>query len=58
MLTADRAADVQAAAQRAGFLVNAVQPGAVRIAPPLLITTEQVDSFLQAFPVILAEVAP
>ncbi|WP_424531543.1 acetylornithine transaminase [Sphaerisporangium viridialbum] len=58
VLTADRAADVQAAAQRAGFLVNAVQPGAVRIAPPLLITTEQVDSFLQAFPAILAEVAP
>ncbi|MEV7969191.1 acetylornithine transaminase [Sphaerisporangium sp. NPDC088356] len=58
VLATDRAADVQAAAQRAGFLVNAVQPDAVRIAPPLVITTEQVDSFLQAFPAILAEVTP
>ncbi|MEU8269953.1 acetylornithine transaminase [Sphaerisporangium sp. NPDC049002] len=58
VLTADRAADVQAAAQRAGFLVNAVQPGAVRIAPPLVITSEQIETFLQALPAILAEVAP
>ncbi len=34
VLTADRAADVEAAARRAGFLVNAVQPDAVRLAPP------------------------
>jgi acetylornithine aminotransferase len=57
VLTEERAADVQAAAQHAGFLVNAVQPDAVRIAPPLVITTGQIDSFLAAFPAILAEVA-
>ncbi|MFC4533485.1 acetylornithine transaminase [Sphaerisporangium dianthi] len=57
VLTGDRAADVQAAAQRAGFLVNAVQPDAVRLAPPLVITLEQIDSFLAAFPAILSEVA-
>ena len=57
VLTADRAADVQAAAQRAGFLVNAVQPDAVRIAPPLMISAEQIESFLADFPAILSEVA-
>jgi acetylornithine/N-succinyldiaminopimelate aminotransferase len=57
VLTSDRAADVQAAAQRAGFLVNAVQPDAVRIAPPLVITFEQIGSFLEAFPAILSEAA-
>ncbi|WP_279340763.1 acetylornithine transaminase [Sphaerisporangium perillae] len=56
VLTRDAAADVQAAAQRAGFLVNAVQPGAVRIAPPLVTTLEQIGSFLEAFPAILSEV--
>lgn len=47
------AAEVQAAAQRAGFLVNAVQPDAVRIAPPLIVTGEQVRTFVDAFPEIL-----
>ncbi|MDH2427429.1 acetylornithine transaminase [Sphaerisporangium sp. TRM90804] len=58
VLSAERAADVQAAAQRAGFLVNAVQPDAVRLAPALVITFEQIDSFLAALPAILAEVTP
>ncbi|MFC4585071.1 acetylornithine transaminase [Sphaerisporangium corydalis] len=58
VLTDGRAADVQAAAQRAGFLVNAVQPDAVRIAPPLVITAEQAGTFVAALPAILAEVAP
>jgi acetylornithine/N-succinyldiaminopimelate aminotransferase len=46
---------VEAAARRAGFLVNAVQPDAVRLAPPLILTAEQADSFVAALPVILAE---
>ncbi len=53
VLTSAKAADVQAAAQRAGFLVNAVQPDAVRLAPPLVITSAQIESFLDALPGIL-----
>jgi acetylornithine aminotransferase len=45
---------VEAAARDAGFLVNALQPNAVRIAPPLIITSEEVASFLDALPGILA----
>ncbi|WP_435809959.1 acetylornithine transaminase [Streptosporangium sandarakinum] len=57
VLTADRSAQVQAAAQRAGFLVNAVQPGAVRLAPPLVITPGQAAAFVAALPAILDEAA-
>ncbi|GAA1279669.1 acetylornithine aminotransferase [Planotetraspora silvatica] len=53
VLTAGRSAQVQAAAQEAGFLVNALQPDAVRLAPPLVITTSEVESFLDALPGIL-----
>ena len=50
---ADRRArrrDVEAAARRAGFLVNAVQPDAIRLAPPLILTAAEVDEFLAALP--------
>lgn len=57
LLTADRSAQVQAAAQRAGFLVNALQPDVVRLAPPLVITSGQVAAFLAALPAILDEAA-
>jgi acetylornithine aminotransferase len=49
------AVKVEAAAREAGFLVNAVQPDAVRIAPPLIVTQEQVDSFVDALPGILEQ---
>ncbi|MFC3984782.1 MULTISPECIES: acetylornithine transaminase [Streptosporangium] len=55
VLTAERAGRFQEAAQRAGFLVNAVQPDAVRLAPPLVITAEQVTTFVTALPVLLDE---
>lgn len=58
VLTADRAAEVQAAAQRAGFLVNAVQPDAIRLAPPLIINAAEITSFVATFPAILSEVQP
>ena len=45
------------AAQRAGFLVNNVQPDAIRIAPALTMTSEEAQSFLDALPAILEEVA-
>jgi acetylornithine/N-succinyldiaminopimelate aminotransferase len=52
--TAPAATAVEAAARRAGFLVNAVQPDAVRLAPPLVLTAEQAASFTAALPEILA----
>ncbi|MEU8378948.1 acetylornithine transaminase [Streptosporangium sp. NPDC048865] len=57
VLTDGRSAQVQAAAQRAGFLVNALQPDAVRLAPPLVITSAQVAAFVAALPAILDEAA-
>src|SRR5690606_20999400 len=42
VLTRDVAGEVQDAAQRAGFLVNAVQPNAIRLAPPLIINAAEI----------------
>ena len=53
-LTAPAAAAVEAAARRAGFLVNAVQPDAIRLAPPLILTAGQADSFIAELPSILS----
>ena len=52
-LTAARAADLEAAARQAGFLVNAVQPDAIRLAPPLILSPAEADEFLAAWPAIL-----
>jgi acetylornithine/N-succinyldiaminopimelate aminotransferase len=49
------AGKVEAAAREAGFLVNAVQPDAVRVAPPLILTQDQADSFIDALPGILEQ---
>lgn len=57
LLTGDRSAHFQTAARRAGFLVNALQPHAVRLAPPLVITSAQVATFVAALPAILDEAA-
>ncbi|HEX3778642.1 MAG TPA: acetylornithine transaminase [Pseudonocardiaceae bacterium] len=43
------------AAQRAGFLTNPVQPEVLRLAPPLVVTESELDSFLAALPAILDE---
>jgi acetylornithine/N-succinyldiaminopimelate aminotransferase len=56
VLTSPSAAGVAAAARQAGFLVNPVQPDAVRLAPPLILDTSQAAAFLAAWPGILAEV--
>ena len=53
VLTAPRAKDVEAAAREAGFLVNAAAPNVIRLAPPLVITEAQIDSFLAALPGVL-----
>ncbi|MBO0837357.1 MAG: acetylornithine transaminase, partial [Actinobacteria bacterium] len=52
-LTGTAGTAVAATAQRHGFLVNAVQPDAVRIAPPLILSADQADSFTAALPGIL-----
>ncbi|ORA20741.1 aspartate aminotransferase family protein [Mycobacterium arosiense ATCC BAA-1401 = DSM 45069] len=52
-LTAPRAKDAEAAARRAGFLVNAAAPDVIRLAPPLIITEAQIDAFITALPGIL-----
>jgi acetylornithine/N-succinyldiaminopimelate aminotransferase len=57
VLTADVAPDVEAAARRAGFLVNAVQPDAIRLAPPLILSAAEADEFVAAWPGILDEVS-
>lgn len=53
VLTSAAAKPVEAAARDAGFLVNAAAPEVVRLAPPLVITEEQVDAFLAALPAVL-----
>jgi acetylornithine/N-succinyldiaminopimelate aminotransferase len=44
---------VATALRTAGFLVNPVQPGVLRLAPPLILTAEQADAFLAALPAAL-----
>jgi len=53
VLTAPRAKVTEAAAREAGFLVNAPAPDVIRLAPPLVITEAQIDSFIAALPGIL-----
>ncbi|TDB84527.1 acetylornithine transaminase, partial [Actinomadura sp. KC216] len=53
VLTGPHAPAAEAAARDAGFLINAVAPDALRIAPPLVLTAGQARSFTAAFPAIL-----
>jgi acetylornithine aminotransferase len=54
-LTEPVAASAMQLAREAGFLVNAVQPDAIRIAPPLILAPEQADSYVAALPEILSD---
>ena len=56
-LTEEKAGAVTSVARGKGFLVNPVQPDAVRLAPPLILSTAEADEFLTAFPAILDEAA-
>ncbi|HEX6524345.1 MAG TPA: acetylornithine transaminase [Streptosporangiaceae bacterium] len=53
VLNSPVAAQVEASARRAGFLVNAVQPDAIRLAPPLILTAAEADEFVAALGLIL-----
>jgi acetylornithine aminotransferase len=52
-LSAPRSAEVAAAALEAGFIVNNPTPERIRLAPPLVLTDDDAQAFLQAWPGIL-----
>ena len=53
VLTAPAAKDAEIACRAGGFLVNAAAPNVIRLAPPLIITEHQIDTFITALPGIL-----
>ena len=53
VLTADVAAGLEEELRAVGFLANAVAPGVLRLAPPLVLTDAQVDAFVSALPAAL-----
>ncbi|UYP17318.1 acetylornithine transaminase [Rhodococcus sp. Z13] len=53
VLTAAKAPAVEAAAREAGFLVNAAAADVIRLAPPLILTDQQAESFVTALPAVL-----
>ena len=55
-LAQELAADVVAAAQDAGFIINGTGPDKVRLAPPLVLTDDDAAAFLAAWPGILDSV--
>jgi acetylornithine/N-succinyldiaminopimelate aminotransferase len=52
-LDADIAPQVVAAGLDAGFIINSPGPRTIRLAPPLILTAEQADSFIAALPLLL-----
>jgi acetylornithine aminotransferase len=55
-LATEVSADVAAAALAHGFIVNNPTPRRIRLAPPLVLTQDDAEAFLSAWPVILDEV--
>jgi len=53
-LTAPISADLAAKLRDAGFLVNPIQPDVIRLAPPLILTTEQAEAFVTALGEVLS----
>jgi acetylornithine aminotransferase len=47
------AADLAVVARHAGFIVNPVAPRALRLAPPLIVSAAELDSFVDALPMLL-----
>ena len=52
-LTAPLAAAIAGHLLEAGFIVNPVAPDALRLAPPLILTADQADTFIDALPAAL-----
>ena len=55
VLTEDIAPAAYDAALQAGFVINAPRPNVIRLVPPLNLSTEQLDSFIDALPAILEQ---
>ncbi|MET9291968.1 acetylornithine transaminase [Streptomyces sp. NPDC003077] len=53
VLTKPLAPRAQQAAQDAGLLVNAVAPDVIRLAPPLIVSDGEADTFLRRLPAVL-----
>ena len=58
LLTEPVAASAMGLAREAGFLVNAVAPDVIRLAPPLILTQTQAETFVDALPGILDLAVP
>ena len=56
-LTRPVAAEVARAALEAGYIVNAVAPDAIRLAPPFILSSAQVDGLLADLPSVLEGVS-
>jgi acetylornithine/N-succinyldiaminopimelate aminotransferase len=56
-LAAPIAAAVVDAALAAGFVINAPRPDVLRVAPPLIISSAELDHFVRALPSLLDQVA-
>jgi acetylornithine aminotransferase len=56
-LSAPVAPALELAARDAGFLVNAVRPTSIRLAPPLVLTDAEADSFTAALPDLLGSLS-
>ena len=54
-LAAAASAEVTAVALRRGFIINNPTPDRIRLAPPLVLTAEDVEAFLTSWPAILDE---
>jgi acetylornithine aminotransferase len=52
-LTAPTSGRLQAALLSAGFLTNAIRPDTLRLAPPLVISADQIEALLAALPAAL-----
>ncbi|HWU21240.1 MAG TPA: acetylornithine transaminase [Nocardioides sp.] len=52
-LSSEQAPAVVAAAQEAGWIINATGPDRIRLAPPLIVTAGDIDAFVAAWPSIL-----
>ena len=57
VLNEPRAGDLEAAARSHGLIVNAVAPDVIRLAPPLVLTDEDVDWVAERWPLALGSLA-
>jgi acetylornithine aminotransferase len=48
-------AKAAAAAQKAGYLINPIQPDVIRLAPPLILDESDAQSFVAALPTFFEE---